>query len=91
MGSYQTDTGRNVTGFLNNDDLMRDIGWGDGAEASGALFFKYGTKYVSHWNLAAPIPSDLGIGLDASRVWGVEHTGSHFAGPSISFAVYIAY
>lgn len=78
--SVEHDTGRNVTGSLTT--ILQDVN-----PPMGALKYE-GGGYVAGPSVAANWTAGS-VSLDASRVWGAEHTGDRFQPLRINIRAYI--
>ena len=80
-GKYVTDAGRNITGIVGGHPegvkLVSDGGDLYDLHTEGAFYQMY-RNGVSYFG-GSPGSQLVSFGIDASLVWGAEHSGSEFA------------
>ena len=72
-GTRETDAGRNVTGTFAANDLTNDIT----VPAVSGAFSAYNSGMRDAGD-GSSSPGGYGISLDASRIWGADHTATEF-------------
>lgn len=86
LGSFQADAGRNVSGSFNANRLYVM----PGLNVTGA-FYSDGSNPHNSQCASTDSSNRPGIGIDASRVWGAEHTADEFRSRNVALMYVIKY